>query len=97
MTFMTPNANLCLQKYVYQKFKLFLLHWCPFFLTEPNESPKVEERERKTRSKIAKIAKNQKKYMYVVVYLGQICKFFCKKLIIFDQNKFNLSENYYLK
>ena len=53
MTFMTPYASLCQEKYVYQKFEWFLLHWCPFYLTEPDESPLVEERERKNQPKFA--------------------------------------------
>ena len=31
------------------------------------------------------------------MYLGQICKLFYSKLIIFGQNTFNGSENYILK
>ena len=46
--FWLPYASLCLGNYLDQFFEKFLVDWWPFYLTEPDESPLVEEKVKKT-------------------------------------------------
>ena len=46
--FLLPYASLCLGNYLDQSFEKFFVDWWPFYLTEPDESPLVEEKVKKT-------------------------------------------------